>query len=203
MKMRTLIALMLLAVVVLPVASAGQTTAAGQTAADFDEEAAVGKCREAAKRLGTGLKTELMAAMKAGGPMAAIGVCHDMAPAIADTLADELGLAIGRTSLLRRNQNNAPDGWETAVLKSFAIRVENGEKPGDLEFGEVVADPRNGRSYRWMKGIGTVGLCLKCHGSDLDPQLAGRIAELYPWDKAVGYSAGDLRGAFTMALPLD
>jgi len=193
MKMRTLIALTLLAVMALPAAQA----------ADFDEQATAAKCREAAKRLGMGLKSVLMAAVKEGGPLAAADVCSEMAPAIADTLAAELGLSVGRTSLRLRNQSNAPDGWETAVLESFAVRVENGEKPGDLEFGEVVADPENGRSYRWMKGIGTVGLCLKCHGSDLDPELAERIAELYPWDKAVGYSAGDLRDAFTMALPLD
>ena len=205
MKMRTLIALLMPATVALLMSAtfAPPAASAGPAAADFDEEAAAVKCREAAKRLGSNLKTELMAAMKEGGPLAAVDVCSEMAPAIADTLAAETGLDVCRTAVKWRNPHNEPDAWETAVLNSFTKRVEAGEKPGDMEFGEIVADPENGRSYRWMKGIGTVGLCLKCHGSDLDPELAGRIAELYPWDKAVGFAAGDLRGAFSVSMPLD
>ncbi len=171
--------------------------------ADFDEAAVVERCRAAARRLGAGLKKALMGAMKQGGPAAAIDVCNLEAPAIADTLAAELGLEVGRTSLRRRNPANAPDAWEQAALAEFAARVEAGEKPGELETGAVAAGPDGRPVYRWLRGIGTIGLCLRCHGAEMDADLADRIAQLYPEDSAVGFAAGDLRGAFTVTVPLD
>jgi hypothetical protein len=49
-----------------------------------------------------------------------------------------------------------------------------------------------------MKAIPTGGLCLACHGETIDPAVAGKIAELYPEDKATGFREGDLRGAFVV-----
>lgn len=212
-----LIALLLLSAMAAAPAAAIAQDAAGHAQAEaqpadqvetaapdyFDRGAAVAKCRAAAKRLGAGLKRELMAAMSDGGPLAAIGVCHDMAPVIADSITAETGVEVGRTALRLRNPLNAPDAWESAALEDLAARAAGGEKPGDIEIGEVVAEPDGSRSYRWVKGIGTIGLCVKCHGAELEPELAERIAELYPWDKAVGFAPGDLRGAFTVSAPID
>jgi hypothetical protein len=39
-------------------------------------------------------------------------------------------------------------------------------------------------------------LCLTCHGSNLDADIAASIAERYPEDRATGFEAGDLRGVF-------
>jgi hypothetical protein len=49
-----------------------------------------------------------------------------------------------------------------------------------------------------MKAIPTGALCLQCHGLDIAPPVAEKIAELYPYDKATGYREGDIRGAFVV-----
>jgi hypothetical protein len=43
--------------------------------------------------------------------------------------------------------------------------------------------------------------CLACHGDALAPEVAARIGELYPEDRAVGFQVGDLRGVFWVELP--
>ena len=43
--------------------------------------------------------------------------------------------------------------------------------------------------------------CLACHGEALAPDLAARIAELYPADRATGFRVGELRGVFWIELP--
>jgi hypothetical protein len=55
-----------------------------------------------------------------------------------------------------------------------------------------------------MKAIPTAEKpCLACHGKEIAPKVAARLAELYPEDAATGYSAGEIRGAFTLSRPLD
>ena len=44
-------------------------------------------------------------------------------------------------------------------------------------------------------------LCLSCHGSELAPDIATQITDLYPEDRAVGFEVGDLRGVFWLEFP--
>jgi hypothetical protein len=147
------------------------------------------------------LKGELVKGMKAGGPVAAIEVCKSLAPAIAMKHSTASGWDVARTSLKLRNPGNAPDSWETDVLKKFEERRANGEGPDTLAYAEIVEE--NGDKYfRFMKGIVMPPLekmpCLKCHGEKLDAKVASKLDELYPQDKARGYKAGQVRGAFTL-----
>ncbi|TDY04233.1 Tll0287-like domain-containing protein [Thiohalophilus thiocyanatoxydans] len=157
----------------------------------------VKQSRQAVKQFFGQLKGELQAAMKAGGPVNAIEVCSEKAPAIARDVSKEKGLQIGRTSLKPRNPNNTPDQWEEVVLREFEQRKANGENPKKMEKHEIVE--QNGQQqFRYMKAIPTGKLCLKCHGSELDPAVSAKLEKLYPEDRATGYSKGDLRGAFTI-----
>jgi hypothetical protein len=143
------------------------------------------------------LKAELRAGLKAGGPVKAIEVCREKAPQIAKRISAKTGWTIGRTSLRLRNPNNAPDAWEQGVLENFQIQAKEGADSGGLVFSDVIQE--EGKTvFRLMKGIKTGGLCLKCHGSQLSPQLKERLVDLYPYDRATGFKAGDLRGAFTL-----
>jgi hypothetical protein len=143
------------------------------------------------------LKAELRAGLKAGGPVKAIEVCREKAPEIAKRVSAKTGWTIGRTSLRLRNPNHAPDAWEQGVLENFQIQAKEGADPGGLVLSDVVKE--NGKTvFRLMKGIKTGGLCLKCHGSQLSPQLKERLVDLYPYDRATGFKAGDLRGAYTL-----
>jgi len=152
------------------------------------------------------LKGELGKAMKAGGPIKAIEVCSKVAPGIAQAQSEKHGWKVGRTSLKLRNPANAPDEWETMVLKKFEERAAAGENPAKMAFFEVV-EQDGAKSFRFMKAIGMPPLskapCLKCHGENIDPNLAAKLDELYPNDQARGYKPGMIRGAFTITQPME
>lgn len=147
------------------------------------------------------LQGELFAAMKAGGPEKALDVCKTRAPEIAKGAATGTPWKIGRTALKVRNPKNVPDAWEAAKLEEFRRRLAAGEEMAALEAWEVV-EAEGRRMFRYAKAIGTTSPCLSCHGADLRPEVAAKLQELYPDDQAVGFAAGQLRGAFTLSRPL-
>lgn len=166
-------------------------------AEDAVPEAKLQTYRAAAKDMFETLKGELQATMKQGGPMAAIEVCNQKAPEIAAAKSKEHGFQIARTSLKPRKR--APDEWETQIMQSFEQRKAAGEDPAKIEHAEIVTDAKGGKSIRYMKAIPTAELCITCHGAEVEATLAAKIKELYPNDQAMGFKAGDLRGAFTFA----
>jgi hypothetical protein len=147
------------------------------------------------------LKAELGKGLKAGGPVEAIGICNTRAPALAMEHSQSSGWSVARTSLKLRNPNNAPDAWEKMVLQRFAEQRAKGEDPDALVYTEIVEEGDE-KYFRFMKGIVMPPLekmpCLMCHGENLDPGTAATLDELYPQDKARGYKAGQVRGAFTL-----
>ena len=147
------------------------------------------------------LKGELGKGLKAGGPIAATGICKTRAPALAMEHSQSSGWNVARTSLKLRNPNNAPDAWETMVLQQFEEQRAKGAGPDALVYTEIVEEGDE-TYFRFMKGIVMPPLekmpCLMCHGEDLDPDTAATLDELYPQDKARGYTAGQVRGAFTL-----
>ncbi len=143
------------------------------------------------------LKGELQKGMKQGGPVHAIQVCNTLAPQLAEAHTQMSGWQVGRTSLKLRNSENAPDAWEAGVLTEFESRKAAGEDPMKLVKAEVVEE-QGRKVLRLMKAIPTAELCLKCHGGEIEGPVAAKLDELYPDDKARGFKAGDLRGAFTL-----
>lgn len=166
------------------------------------EKEALIRCKAAAATLGSNLKTALKQAMREGCPVQALGVCNTEAPAIAAAIDEREGVTVGRTSLKWRNPDNAPDDWERGILEKFAADKAAGASNLDLETWTVVVGPDGGREFRYMKAILTLPLCLKCHGTDLAPEVATKLNELYPEDHATGYGLGDLRGAFTVTVAM-
>jgi len=185
---RNIPVLMLLAVV--PFATVAQT--AGDPASEP---------RALSARLQHLLQQELFAAMKDGGPLKAIEVCRSKAPVLAADLSKESGWKVGRTALRVRNPANAPDAWEKKTLEEFGARLAKGEDPATVEKFEVVVLAGR-KSFRYMKAIRTAEACLGCHGPALKPELAAKVKELYPDDRATGFAAGELRGAFTISRPM-
>lgn len=159
--------------------------------------------RAVVKQFFGALKSELIAGIKAGGPVHAISVCNEQAPEIADQVSVENGWKVARTSLRTRNPINEPDNWERSVLESFETRKAAGEDPADMEhfsFAEVDGE----RVFRYMKAIPTAKKpCLACHGENVSPEVDAILAELYPEDTAQNYKPGDIRGAFTITQPMD
>jgi len=133
----------------------------------------------------TALKQALMAGMQKG-PVNAISVCKDRAPEIADSLSVD-GSQIGRTSHRLRNPANSAPAWVDPVLKAYLNEDANRE-PRLLQ----LSDDRQG----YVEPIVLQPLCLACHGESLAPDVAAKIMEAYPEDKATGFEVGDLRGVY-------
>lgn len=154
------------------------------------------------KQFATTLQGELQAAIKAGGPVNAINVCQERAPAIARDLSAKSGWEVGRTSLKLRNPGlNAPDAWENGALLGMEARKAAGADVQTLAIAEVV-DGAEGKRFRFMKAIPTAEVCLTCHGKDINPEVVEALDKAYPEDQARGFNVGDIRGAFTLSKPM-
>ena len=94
-------------------------TAPGGYAADYSDE--VEASRETVKEFMQTLKKELQTSMQEGGPVNAVSVCNLTAPAIANTYSVRNGWEVGRTSLKLRNPKNAPDAWETGLVRGRVV----------------------------------------------------------------------------------
>lgn len=134
-------------------------------------------------------KQRLMGALQAGlaeGPEQAVDTCHLQAPAIAEELGGA-DVRLGRTSHRLRNPDNAGPAWATEVLEAWL------QQPGDWS-PRTVALPDGRAGY--VEPIVTQPLCLVCHGANPSPAVVAAIDTHYPDDRATGFEAGDLRGAF-------
>jgi hypothetical protein len=153
--------------------------------------------REAAgivQRFAGQLKPRLMEALEEGGPTEAITICSEEAPRIAAQLSDETGWTVRRVSLKPRNGTTAtPDAWERDVLEQFDARRTTGESPGTLVHAELQEE-----RFRFMKAQPVEALCLTCHGTSVSPAITSALDVHYPDDRAVGYSLGEIRGAFSL-----
>ena len=187
----------MLGVAVLLASAGPEPSIAGQ--ADQDLVTA----RQIVKRFAGELKGELKTAVDKKGFQYAIGVCKDAAPGIAAKLSAETGWRVGRTAIRLRNPANAPDAAELEVLRGFLERAAAGEALAKMEQAFEDRAAAGGPAFRYMKAIPTGELCLTCHGSGIDPELAARIRASYPKDQATGFKLGELRGAFTLSKPLD
>lgn len=159
------------------------------------------KARALVKDLAGSLQKELKAALKSDGAAGAIETCHLKAPDITKDEGDRSGWTVRRTSLKVRNLEDAPDKWELKILEMFESRKAAGEPVASMEYSDVVMKGDK-RLFRYMKAIPTKKVCLKCHGSDLKTRVAVQLDSLYPFDQAVGFKAGDIRGAFSLSKEL-
>lgn len=153
--------------------------------------------------------------------------CPDMAPVLASKHSRLNGYLVRRVTTKTRNSRNMPDDWELEQLMKFEDMAADGDprtqfnitKPDgsilptkEFEAYDVVTEGKGKDSeiyFRYMRSITMPPLesglpCLKCHGTDT--QLGNGVQEavnaLYPYDMAMGYAAGDVRGAWTIKIPL-
>lgn len=137
------------------------------------------------------LMEELKGEIATGGPTGAVGICRDLAPMIADDVADVYGVAIGRTSHRLRNALNAPPLWAEGFVEEQireGVFLEGPEGELGVMLPITVAPP-----------------CLACHGpaETMDEGVLAALAESYPNDRATGFAEGDLRGWFWIEVPAE
>lgn len=155
----------------------------------------------AIKALASNLKKSLKVVLIESGPVAAVEYCNIAALDITDEISTDKNILIKRTSLKLRNKNNFPTTWEIKVLKDFEKRRVAGEEIQSINYKELYVN-NNKTFFRYMKPIPTGKVCLTCHGSNIEPKLLSKIIELYPEDKARDFKIGDIRGAFSIQIPI-
>ena len=146
------------------------------------------------------LAGKLQAAMQAGGPVNAIAVCRDEAPAIASRLSRQSGWQVKRVGTRVRNPlTGSPDAWEQQQLALFQQRLQDGEAVPAINAFEISDGPQ-GQTLRYMQAIVVAPPCLACHGplEAQSPALRTALGRDYPHDAATGYAPGELRGAFSL-----
>ncbi len=169
---------------------------------DAEKLAHIADAKGVIKQFATTLKSELVGAMKNGGPVNAVEVCHTRAPILAEQIGGEYGAMLTRVSLKNRNPTmGVPNEWQSKVLNDFEMRLANGETIDSLKYVDI-ASVTGGQQFRMMKAIPTGGVCLTCHGEKIAPEVQAKLIELYPNDHATGFTAGQIRGAFVYTKPL-
>ena len=160
------------------------------------------QARSAVAGLAEKLKTLLGEELAKGGFEGAVQACSTSAQKVTRDFAAQSGVDIRRVTLKHRNAANAPDAWERSQLAQMESDVRAG-KPLPAEI-EVTVDENGARVHRLLKPIVIQGMCLSCHGSaaQIPEQVKKQIAKSYSNDLATGYKAGDLRGAFSVKIPL-
>ncbi|RKZ68176.1 MAG: hypothetical protein DRQ44_04815 [Gammaproteobacteria bacterium] len=150
--------------------------------------------------------------------------CPDLAPTIAATFSKDTGYLVRRVTNRTRNARNIPDDWQAKQLEDFermtkqgkqrtpfAITKPDGSTMPTMEFeATAFTNEEDIEYFNYMRSITLPPLtklpCLKCHGSIEDgtvtPDVLEAIEGLYPYDMALGYKAGDIRGAWTIKIPV-
>ncbi len=166
--------------------------------ASGEEDPLLLESRDLTKAFASRLTGELTAAIEKGGPVLAIEVCKERAPQIASELSRKSGAKVSRTSARYRNPTNAPEPWQQEVLEHFAQEMSSAGSTQPLEYFVRGSD---GEPTRYARAIPTGGVCLLCHGSNVSDDLLKVLGAEYPFDQALGYEAGALRGAFSVSWP--
>lgn len=151
------------------------------------------RAKAAAQAAFEGLSGELMTAMGEGGPPQAISVCATKANLLTSEVASEHGVRIVRLSDRSRNPAQQARGEDLVALE--AMRKNPEPQLDRREDGSAVVR---------LPIVLTNPICLKCHGGvdDIDADTAKALDQLYPDDRATGYSLNDLRGLWRIELPV-
>ncbi|MDH5711511.1 MAG: DUF3365 domain-containing protein [Gammaproteobacteria bacterium] len=157
--------------------------------------------------------------------------CPELGPIIASDFSRSTGYLVRRVTERTRNSRNTPDDWELEQLNKFEEMAANGDartqfnitKPDgsilptkEFESFAMVTEGKGKDTqnyFRYMRSITMPGMpneppflpCLKCHGTldQLGPGVADAVQAAYPHDLSMGYKKGDIRGAWTIKIPIE
>ncbi|MBE9489767.1 MAG: DUF3365 domain-containing protein [Bacteroidetes bacterium] len=140
------------------------------------------------------LGENLMRVMKEKGAVEALQFCKIKANTITDSMATVHNARIKRVSDKTRNPNNKPNEIELKNIAYFKNVLSKGEEIAPII--ETIND-----SIYFYYPIITNEMCLKCHGTpnkEIDQATLLSLKDLYPTDKAVGYSENQVRGIWSI-----
>ncbi len=140
----------------------------------------------------------LQKAMKDGGPEHALEFCNHQAMKITDSLSKAEGAVIRRVAKKYRNPKNEVNPVESKIFKQYIMEWLSG-----VTLKSKIAINEEGHPV-YYKPIITNKNCLTCHGTpgETMPQnLADKISDLYPNDKAINFEDGHPRGMWAITFP--
>lgn len=150
-----------------------------------------------ADRFQAALQQQLRAALAQGGPVAAVSVCKEAAPAIAASESAASGAIVRRVALRNRNpQGGVPEDMRVHYDALAAAPLVDGQP------ASRVWTTGTGEAARvnYLRAIPMQAQpCSTCHGVDVAPAVSDHIRSLYPDDLATGFEPGELRGALLVS----
>lgn len=145
------------------------------------------------------LSSNLKQAMNKGGIAYALEFCNVEAIPLTDSLSRQTGIDIRRASHRPRNPMNRANSLEMKSIKEYLANIENDQEPEPITY-------RLKDKYVYHAPIRiNNGLCLNCHGqpgTDISEENLSLINELYAEDQAKGFAMGDLRGIWSIEIPI-
>lgn len=141
------------------------------------------------------LGKNLVKAIGEGGPIFALDFCNVEAIPLTAQMEKEHNAVIKRVSDRNRNPDNAANKEEELYIKVFQNSLKEGREPAP------VVIPKGEKNIFYYP-IVTNQMCLQCHGKpeEMNPGVLQKIKELYPRDKALGYSENEVRGIWSIEL---
>jgi hypothetical protein len=139
------------------------------------------------------LKATLHKAIRGKGLPTAVAFCNENALPITQLYAKQK-ITVSRVAERFRNPNNQFDSLDAAQWK----RYQSLKTRGDSLTSTVV---ETNDAFVYYQPIMLNPFCASCHGNPatIPADLLATINSLYPQDKALGFSPGDLRGMWKVA----
>jgi hypothetical protein len=165
--------------------------------ADEIPPAALAKAKSTADNLMKDLIGLLFSTLDAEGPSGAVRICAEVAQDRTAAHARD-GIYVRRVSQKVRNRANRPDAVEIRKLEK--LEGLHRQKKLPAEWVEVRAEPDGSKMLHYLRPIVVMEKCLACHGprDQIQPAVLDLLGRRYPHDQAVGYRAGDFRGAVSV-----
>lgn len=140
------------------------------------------------------LGKNLMGKIQKEGTLEALKFCNEKAYHLTDSMATKFNATIKRVSDKPRNPKNKANKKEIEIINQYKNSVSANESI------EPVVEESNGKTQFYYPII-TNSMCLQCHGKSNDqikPSVLNELANLYPQDKAKGYSENQVRGIWSI-----
>ncbi|HMV43938.1 MAG TPA: DUF3365 domain-containing protein [Leptospiraceae bacterium] len=164
-----------------------------------NEKVFLEEAKETALQAKSELGKNLSNAIKSKGTAEAIVFCNQKAIPLTIEMSEKAGMLLKRVSDKPRNIVNTANEEEKNIIDEFKTQLSKGEKL------KPVLKETNVEKIAYLP-IETNAMCLQCHGSlekDISKEVQQKLKELYPNDKAVGYSENQMRGMWVVSKKLE
>ncbi len=161
-------------------------------------EADIQAARKAAVTFDIRMKREMTDRLERGEDPVAVYLAYaDNVPGWGLEISNAGKIDFSRTAITVRNPANSPDAWEARQMELFNLLADSGQDPETFEVAEIVQEG-NEKVFRWMRPTVMSEACMTCHGEAVSERIKLLLGQEYPLDDALGYSEGQLGGAYSV-----